>query len=167
MKSIQAPIRWLRTEITEMVPPVLYFLVVFILMHWIEVLFVKGDGIRLPGLANACLAALIVGKVLLVVDHLRMINAFRNRPLIYNTLWKTGLYTVAAFLFRIGEELVPLALKSGSFAAGWDRYLAEVHWPRFWAIHLFLAMMLFIFVASREFVLAVGTERARRLFFGR
>ena len=160
-------IRWLRTEIAEMAPPVLYFLVVFILAHWIEVLFVRGDGVTLPGLANAGIGALIVGKVLLVVDHLRMINAFQNRPLIYNTVWKTGLYTVAAFLFRVGEELVPLALKFGSVAAGWHRYLAEVHWPHFWAIHLFLAMMLFIFVASREFVLAVGTERTRHLFFGR
>lgn len=160
-------IRWLRTEIVEVLPSVVFFLIVLNLMRWIETLFVEGSGITLGSVAKVSIGALIVGKVLLVVDLFPAVDAFRNRPLIFNTLWKTLLYTSAAFLFRIGEKLLPLAVETGSLAAGSERYLAQVHWPHFWAIHVFLTMMLFIFVASREFVVAVGTERARRMFFGR
>lgn len=163
---MQRLLRWLRTEIIEVLPAVLFFLTAFILMHWIETLFVEGSGVRMESLVKAAIGALIVGKVLLVVDLLPVVNAFRDRPLILDTLWKTLLYTTAAFLFRVGEELLPLAVETGSLASGSERYLAQVHWPRFWAIHLFLTMMLFIFVAAREFVVAVGTERARRMFFG-
>lgn len=159
--------RWLWKEIVEMLPSVLFFLVVLNLMRWMETLFTEGSNISLGTVANASLAALIIGKALLVVDLLPGINAFRNKPLIYNTFWKTGLYSFGAFLFRAGEKLIPLAMEARSLAAGYERFLAEVHWPRFWAIQAFLTMMLFIFVAAREFVAVVGADRARRMFFGR
>lgn len=159
--------KWLRNEIIEVLPSVLFFFVVFNLMRWIENLFVEDNGISVGSFVNASIGALIVGKVLLVVDLLPAVNAFRNRPLIYNTLWKTFLYSLVAFLFRAGEELVPLAMEARSLPAGFERYLGEVHWPRFWAIQVFVGMMLFIFVASREFIGVVGADQTRRLFFGR
>jgi hypothetical protein len=160
-------LRWLKNEILEMLPSVLFFLVVFNLMRWMETLFVEGSNVTLGTVANASIAALIIGKALLVVDLFPVVKAFKSRPLIYNTLWKTVLYSFGAFLFRVGEELIPLAMEARSLSAGYERFLAEVHWPRFWAIQAFLTMMLFIFVATREFVGAVGTDRARRIFFGR
>lgn len=159
--------RWLKNEIAEVLPSVLFFLVALNLMHWIEILFVEGSQVTLESAASVSIGALIVGKVLLVVDLFPAVNAFRNKPLIYNTLWKTLLYSLGAFLFRVGEELVPLAVKAGSLAAGLESYLAHIRWPHFWAIQALLGMLLFIFVASREFVVAVGTDRARQLFFGR
>jgi hypothetical protein len=159
--------KWLKREIRELLPPVLFFLVALNLMYWIENLFLKDDGIRLSNFLAPSIGALIVGKVLLIVDMLPLVNAFRSRPLIYSALWKTLLYSLVAFVFRAGEEFIPLALETRDLPVGFGRYLAETHWPRFWAAQAFLSMVLFVFVASREFVLAVGTSRARQLFFGR
>ncbi|MGZ8218605.1 hypothetical protein [Methylomagnum sp.] len=149
-----------------MLPAVLFFFAAFNLMRWIENLFLEGSGVPPGSFVNASFGALIVGKVLLIVDLFPAVNAFRNRPLIYNTLWKTFLYSLGAFLFRAGEEFVPLAVGVGSLSDGFERYLAEIRWPQFWAVQAFIGMMLFIFVASRELIDAVGAARARRLFFG-
>lgn len=159
--------RWLGNEIVEMLPAVLFFFAAFNLMRWIENLFLEGSGVPPGSFVKASIGALVVGKVLLVVDLFPVVNAFGGRPLIYNTLWKTFLYSLGALLFRAGEKLVPLALAAGSLSAGFDRYLAEIRWPQFLATQSFIGMMLLVFVASREFVGAVGAERARRLFFGR
>ena len=150
-----------------MLPPVLFFLVALNLMHWIENLFLEDKGISLGNFLGPSIGALIVGKVLLIADMLPVVNVFQNRPLIYNALWKTLLYSLVALLFRSAEEFIPLALETRNIPVGFGRYLAETHWPRFWATQAFLTMVLFIFVASREFVVAVGTKRARQLFFGR
>jgi len=159
--------KWLKQEIVEMLPSVLFFFVVLNLMRWIENLFLEDKGVSVGGFVHVSIGALIVGKALLVADLLPVVNAFRSRPLIYNTLWKTFIYSLAAFLFRAGEEFAPLAVEAGSLSAGFERCLAEVHWPKFWAVQVFLGMMLFIFVASMEFIGAVGAAKARQLFFGR
>ena len=130
-------------------------------------MFLEDEGISLGNFLGPSIGALIVGKALLIADMLPVVTIFRNRPLIYNTLWKTFLYSLVALLFRIGEGFIPLALETRNITVGFGRYLAETHWPRFWATQAFLTMVLFIFVASREFVVAVGTKRARQLFFGR
>lgn len=159
--------RWLVNEFVGMLPAVLFFFAAFNLMRWIENLFLEDSGVPPGSFVNASIGALVVGKVLLIVDLFPVVNAFGGRPLIYNTLWKTFLYSLGALLFRVGEELVPHALAAGSLSVGFEHYLAEAHWPRFLAIQAFIGMLLLIFVASREFVGAVGAERARRLFFGR
>jgi choline-glycine betaine transporter len=159
--------KWLKREIIDLLPPVLFFLVALNLMYWIENLFLEDDGISLTDFLAPSIGALIVGKVLLIVDMLAVVNVFQNRPLIYSALWKTFLYSLVAFVFRAGEAFIPLALETRDVPTAFGRYLAETHWPRFWATQAFLTMVLFVFVASREFVLAVGTSRARQLFFGR
>ena len=112
--------------------------------------------------------ALIVGKVLLIADLFPVINAFGNKPLIYNTLWKSFLYTFAALalLFRIGEELVLLGIHHKSLAIGFENFVAETDWPHFWAIQIWVGGMLLVFVSARELIRAEGTEQTRRLFFG-
>jgi hypothetical protein len=159
--------KWLKEEIKELLPPVLFFLVAFNLMHWDENLFLEDKGESLSNFLAPSIGALIVGKALLIVDMLPVVNVFRTRPLIYSAMWKTFLYTSVAFLFRGAEDFIPLALETRNIPVGFGRYLTETHWPRFWATQAFLTMVLFIFVASREFVVAVGTNRARQMFFGR
>jgi hypothetical protein len=159
--------KWLSHEIVEVMPAILFFLVVFNLMRWVENLFMEGSSAPPASFVNSSLGALIIGKVLLTVDLLPLANALRDKPLIFTTLWKTFLYFLVAFLFRAGEELVPIALGAKSLSAGFERYLAETHWPQFWAIQSFIGMMLLIFVASRELIGVVGADKTRHLFFGR
>lgn len=154
----------LRHEVLGILPAVLYFLAAFNLMHWIESLYVAGSSVTVASATQVSLAALIVAKVLLMVDLLPVVKAFNHRPLLYSTLWKTLLYSLGALLFRVLEALLPLLLADAE--AGWRQYLTATRWPQFWASQALVMLFLGIFVAFREMAQVVGTDRARRLFLG-
>ena len=137
-------IKWLQNEIREVLPSVLFFFVAFNLLRWTSGLILKEHNIQVGSFVTASVGALIVGKVLLIVDLFPVINAFGNKPLIYNTLWKSFLYTFAALLFRIGEELVPLAIHHKSLAIGFENFVAETDWPHFWAIQIWVGGMMLV-----------------------
>jgi hypothetical protein len=93
-------------------------------------------GIKFSDFAAIVVGALIVGKVVLIVDHLPFANRFPNKPLIYNVVWKTIIYVLAALLVRLTEHLVPLIIKYGSFREAMARIVDEVVWPHFWVVYL-------------------------------
>jgi hypothetical protein len=158
---------WLKRELIDIYPAVLYFLVAFSLINLTENLMLKDSGIRYAGFGRIFLGALIVGKVILVADLFLFVDVFRGRPLIYNTLWKTGLYAITALLFRLGELALDPLFKYKSLLAAQQRLSAEITEPRFWAIQLWIVILLLIFVATKELIGALGAERIRQLFFGR
>src|SRR6266581_2811270 len=62
----------------------------------------KGTGISPLGSVSVAVAALILGKAVLIADMLPMINRFPNKPLIYNVAWKTLIYLLVATLIHYG-----------------------------------------------------------------
>ena len=58
-------------------------------MAFVRVLMLKGTGISPLGSVSVAVAALILGKAVLLADMLPVINRFPDKPLIYNVTWKT------------------------------------------------------------------------------
>ena len=50
--------------------------------------------------------------------------------------------------------------------AGNVKMLAEIVWPHFWAIQIFLLAMILMYCTMHEFARVIGGENARRMFFG-
>ncbi len=95
-----------------------------------------------------------------------MINRFPQQPLIYNVAWKTAIYVFAALLVHYLEHLVPVWWRVGSLTAANRQLLAEIVWPHFWAIQLWLVVLLLVYCAARELIRAIGPHEVRRMFFG-
>ena len=89
-----------------MLPPTLFFFVALHLVALIRVLMLKGTGITLNTLWQVTVAALILGKAVLVADMLPFINRYPDKPLIYNIAWKTTIYVLVALLVHYLEHLV-------------------------------------------------------------
>lgn len=159
--------RWLKKELIEVFPAVLYFLAALSLINLTENLMLKDSGIRYASYSRIFVGALIVGKVILVADLFLFVDLYRGRPLIYNTLWKTGFYAFMSLLFRVGDLALGSMLKYKSVLIAQQHILAELAEPRFWAIQLWLVILLLIFVASKELIGAIGVDRIRQLFLGR
>ncbi len=157
----------LRHEFITVLPPTLFFLAAFNVISLTNALLLKQHGIDIWSFAAACVGALLVGKVVLVADKLRFVNRFPNKPLIYNTLWKTAIYVAAVFVVRYAEHLAPFILDYGSVAAAHEHLLNEVSWPRFWAIQIWLFVLFFVYSAFRELVREIGRGAVLKLFFGR
>lgn len=154
-------------ESRRVLPAVVYFFLAFTLFNLTFGEWMATLGIRAMSLGGILIGSLVVGKVMMIVDHLPFLNCFRDRPLIYNTLWKTCIYTLASFFFRVVEHLSPLVVKYGSLQEGAAALLDEVFWPRFWTIQVWFFVLFLIFVVNQQLVVHIGSHRLREIFLGR
>jgi hypothetical protein len=129
-------------------------------------LMLKGTGISPLSTMSIAVAALILGKAVLIADLLPMVNRFPNKPLIYNVAWKTLIYLLMATFFHYLERLVDFWRQAGGFIAGNRKLLAEIVWPHFWVIQLILFVLISMYCTMHELVRVIGREKVLRIFFG-
>ena len=152
-------------EFFEVLPPTIFFLISFHIVVFDRALMAKEFGVHLSSVAGATIGALLVAKVVLVADMLPAINRFPEKPLIYNVVWKTVLYVGASMLVHYLEHLIPLWWRLGFMAAN-EHLWRELVWAHFWAIQLWLVVLIFVYCVMRELVRAIGRDRVLRIFFG-
>ena len=155
-----------KKEFFELLPPTIFFFVALHIVAFVRVLMLKGTGISPLSTMSIAVAALILGKAVLLADMLPMINRFPNKPLIYNVAWKTSIYLLVATLIHYLERLVDFWRQTGSFVAGNEKLLAEIVWPHFWAIQIILFVLIVMYCMMHELVRVIGKEKALRIFFG-
>jgi hypothetical protein len=156
----------LKKEFFELLPPTTFFFVALHIVAFVRVLMLKGTGISPLSTMSIAIAALILGKAVLIADLLPMVNRFPNKPLIYNVAWKTLIYLVIATLIHYLERLVDFWRQAGSFVAGNRKLLAEIVWPHFWAIQIILLVLIVMYCTMHELVRVMGREKVMRIFFG-
>lgn len=155
-----------KEEVRAVIPPTIFFIIAIGLLIFTKRLMLKQYGIDFSDFGAAIVGGLVIGKVVLVVDHLPFVNKFPNRALIYNVVWKTVIYVLAAFLVRLAEHLIPLIIETGSVRQAFAQVIDEVVWPQFWIIYLWLSVLLFIYCTLRELVRVIGKDEVLKLFFG-
>jgi hypothetical protein len=160
-------LKWIKKEFIEVLPAIVFFFLAFNLICLTEAIMLEESGIRYTSFLGATLGALVTGKVLLLMDLLPFIVLFRDKPLLFIVVWKTALYSLGSLAFRVIEHIVDDVLKEKSLAAGFNHFVQTIEWDRFLAIQIWITVILFIFVASKELILAVDPARVRQLFIGR
>jgi hypothetical protein len=156
----------LKEEFFALLPPTTFFFVALHIVAFVRVLMLKGTGISPLTSISVAVAALILGKAVLIADMLPMINRFPNKPLIYNVAWKTVIYLVVATLIHYLERLVDFWRQAGGFVAGNEELLAKIVWPHFWAIQIILLVLIVMYCTMHELVRVIGREKVLRIFFG-
>jgi hypothetical protein len=154
-----------RNELQELIPVTVFFFCAFELLAITESLILRQYGIRIETFFNAAIGALVVAKVVIIVDHFPLVNRFPSRPLVYNVVWKTAIYFVASLLVRYVEHLIHFWRESATFGEANQRLLTQVIWPHFWGVQLWLLVLLLVYCSFRELVRALGRERIIRMFF--
>jgi len=156
----------LKKEFFELLPPTIYFFVALHIVMFIRVLMLEGTGIAPSSSVSIAVAALILGKAVLIADMLPLINRFPNKPLIYNVAWKTVIYLLISAVIHYLERLFDFWRQTGSFAAGNQKLLSEIIWPHFWAIQIILFVLIAVYCTVHELVRVIGREKVLRIFFG-
>src|SRR5213079_1671660 len=156
----------LKKEFFELLPPTIFFFVALHIITFIRVLMLKGTGIAPSSSISIAVAALILGKAVLIADMLPLINRFPNKPLIYNIAWKTVIYLLLSAVIHYLERLIDFWRETGGFVAGNQKLLSEIIWPHFWAIQLILFVLIAMYCTMHELVRAIGREKVLRIFFG-
>jgi hypothetical protein len=142
----------IKEELEALVPPTLFFFVALHLVVFERVLMLRGTGITVGTSVSVTILALILGKAVLIADLLPFINRYPHKPLVYNVAWKTTIYVLIAALVHYLERLLDFRRESGGLAEADERMLAEVVWPHFWAIQIFLLVLILMYCTMRELV---------------
>ena len=156
----------LKEEFLALLPPTIFFFVALHIVMFVRILMLKGTGIAPLASVSVAVAALILGKAVLLADMLPIINRFPDQPLIYNVAWKTLIYLLLASLIHYLEHLLEFSRKAGSLAAGNEKLLAEIVWPHFWAIQIVLLVLIVTYCMMHELSRVIGREKVLQIFFG-
>src|SRR5438552_19217252 len=156
----------LKKEFFELLPPSIFFFVALHIVTFVRALMLKGTGISPLSSISVAVAALILGKAVLIADLLPMINRFPTKPLIYNVAWKTLIYLLMSVFIHYLERLVDFWRQAGGFVAGNKELLAKIVWPHFWAIQIILLVLIAMYCTMHELVRVIGKEKVLRIFFG-
>ena len=156
----------LKKEFFELLPPTIYFFVALHIVAFVRVLMLKGTGVAPSSSISIAVAALILGKAVLIADMVPIINRFPHKPLIYNIAWKTLIYWLMATLIHYLERLVDFWRQTGGFVVGNKKLLAEIIWPHFWAIQIILFVLIATYCTMHELVRVMGREKVMKIFFG-
>ena len=104
--SLRQAFGWWLAQVRHMLPPTIFFFVGFNLILWTKHLILREHDIDFSGFVVATLAALLVGKAVLITDNLSLMHRFDGRPLIQPILFKTAIYWACILVVRLAEELI-------------------------------------------------------------
>ncbi len=156
---------WYVGEMTHLLPPTIFFFIGFNLILWTKQMILQEHHIEFSGFIVATMAALVVGKAVLVTDHMPFMRRFEGAPLLQPILFKAAIYWVCVFLVRIGEGLLHF-LHGGGVLADFPQHLINrFSWPRFLSIQVWLMVLFLVYVAIHELNRLFGDGELYRLFF--
>jgi len=156
----------LKEEFFKILPPTIFFFVALHIVTFVRVLLLEGTGVKPSSSISIAVAALILGKAVLIADMVPLINRFPHKPLIYNVAWKTLIYWLVATVIHYLERLIDFWRQTGGFVPANKKLVSEIIWPHFWAIQIILFVLIAMYCMVHELVRVIGREKALRIFFG-
>src|SRR5215471_19836148 len=159
---------WLKKEFREILPVWAFFFFAMGLLSFSVSAVLGQYHIELARPHEYLVGSLIMAKVVLIMDAVVDKEWLRGRPLIYPTLWNTGLYVLAAVVFDNLERLFALMRQQHfGFGQATREILSNMAEPRYWAVMAWLIALIFVFSAFRELIYFIGSDRFMELFFGK
>lgn len=160
-------VQWIKREFFHVFPIFLFFLITFNLINITEEELFRKAGMSPFTFIDILVAAGLIAKILMVIDHLPWIDLFPHKPLLYNIAWKTSIYWVILFCVRFSIRLFPFLLQGESLKIEWENFITQMDWRLFASIQAWYLMLFFLFVTGRELAHAIGPAKMRRLFLGK
>ena len=156
---------WWLEQVKHMLPPTIFFLIGFNLILWTKRLILEEHGIEFNGFFTAVVAALLVGKAVLITDNLPFMRRFDGAPMIQPILFKSAIYWLCVLMVRLAERLVHFLPGGGSIADFPAHLVEDFSWARFLSIQIWLMVLFLVYVTIHELNVLFGDGELYRLFF--
>ena len=156
---------WWLEQIKHALPPTIFFFVGFNLILWTKRLILEEHGVEFSGFFTATVAALLVGKAVLVTDNLPFMRRFDGAPVIQPILFKTAIYWLCILIVRLAERLGHFLIAGGTIADFPEHLIQHFSWSRFLSIQIWLMVLMLAYVTIHELNMLFGDGELYRLFF--
>jgi hypothetical protein len=154
-------------ELREILPPTVFFALGFNLIVLTIDLILADYFISFANFMVATIAALVVGKSVLVANAMPFLRRFDTAPLIRPVLFKTIVYWAVVFLVRFLEKLAEYLSAKGTLS-GIPEYVAtHFTWHRFAAIQIWIFVLFLIYTSVEELNARLGDGELVKIFFTR
>ncbi len=155
---------WWLVQVKHVLPPTIFFFFGFNLVLFTRWATLHEHGIPFNNFFAATILALLVGKVVLVIDNMRFMRRFDGAPLIQPILFKTAIYWVCVFVLRLAEILWDFWRAGGALGDFPNFLVAQFSWPRFLVIQIWLMVLFLVYVTAHELNTLFGDGELPRLF---
>jgi len=159
--------RWMVGLLKEMAPVVLFFFIAFILIFLLLKLFVAQYSIEFYAFSKAAIGALILAKVVLVMDWAVSGKRVSTYPRAVAIICKTFIYGLAVIVLGIGERTIHGIRQAGNLRDAVKLVIARADLDRFLGLVLLISLTVGSYLVMREIDRAMGKGALFRLFFKR
>jgi hypothetical protein len=156
----------IKEETLKVLPAIIYFFVAFSLIELTFGRMLEHAGVHPVPFLETLIASLLIGKVLIIVDHMPTAKVASDKPIIYSALFKTAVYSFACFMLRSGEHMIRYYSKYKSWSAAWHHSTTGEAAQVFISIQIWYFLLFFIFVSARELIKRIGQKEFRKMYFG-
>ena len=146
-------------------PPTIFFFVGFNLILYTKRLILQEHGIEFGGFFTSLVAALLVGKAVLVTDNMRFMRRFDGAPMLQPILFKSAIYWLCVLIVRLAEELAHFVAAGGAINDFRDHLAGQFPLARFLSIQIWLMVLFLVYVTLHELNELFGDGELYRLFF--
>jgi hypothetical protein len=159
--------RYVKHELLEILPVTLFFLIGLNLIAYSKHLVLAEQGIAYEGIATATFGALVIAKIVLVVDKLSVTRWFRSRPIYQTILYRAVFYSVCVLVFRLVEMLVGHWIHEGDLGNGVDAARASFVWHHMTFLQLWTFILFLVYLTVEELLDEFGGDRRLKVFLSR
>jgi hypothetical protein len=154
-------------ELREVLPPTVFFAVSFNLLVLTTDLILADYRASFANFMVATMAALVVGKSVLLANVTPFLRCFDMAPMIQPVLFKTIVYWAVVFLVRFLEKLIEYLFAGGTLSEIPEYVATHFSWHRFAAIRSGSSFCFLIYTSVAELNARLGDGELRKIFFTR
>ena len=152
-------------EIRVVLRTATYFAVVFILIMIMKKLDLEDYNIEFKGLSQAIIGALIMSKVIILMDLIKPGKWVERQPPIVDVVLRTLLYTVAVAIVIILEKAFERRHEPGNFTDAIKYIFSHRDIYHVWSTVLGVSGSLFVYMAFSIVQRMLGKNGLMKLFF--
>jgi len=154
----------LKDEIRSLVNTTLYFVIWLGMLILIKKLVLAEYRVEFYGLSKALIGALILAKVVLILEHVPLGALTRNRPALVSVILRTALYTAGVFAVLILEKGFEGRHEYGGFGPSLASVFQNANVYHVWANTICVSGALLVFNIMAVVRRNLGEDGLRRMF---
>jgi hypothetical protein len=162
-----AVMRQLIRLVRELAPTVLFFFFAFLLIFLMFKLFAQQYSIEFSALSKAAVGALILGKVIPLLDRAGSGHSFRTHRRIVVIGVKIFIYGLLVSVLATSEKIFHGVRETGSLQGGLNSAIANANLYRLFGMVLLFSLVVGSYLLLQEIDRAMGKGALSRLLFAR